>query len=155
MLASTCFRNNALLAHAAGEQNLAEHIVDLVCAGVVELIALEIDFRAAKFFCQAFCEIERARATDIMFGEMIKLGLKSRILFGDLIGLFQLKDERHQSLGDKAAAEQAEMPALIGSGAIGILQGRAQRSAPEVGPCLTALRPLNQALPWILGLVER
>jgi hypothetical protein len=39
--------DDALLAHALGQQDLAEHVVDLVRAGVVELLALEIDLRAA------------------------------------------------------------------------------------------------------------
>ena len=46
MLAGSCFRDDALLAHAPREQNLAEHIVDLVRASVVELVALEIDLGA-------------------------------------------------------------------------------------------------------------
>ena len=39
--------DDARLAHAAREHDLAEHIVDLVRAGVIELLALEIDLRAA------------------------------------------------------------------------------------------------------------
>ena len=40
--------DDALLAHAPRQQNLAEHVVDLVRAGVIELLALEIDFGAAE-----------------------------------------------------------------------------------------------------------
>ena len=39
--------DDALLAHAPRQQDLAEHVVDLVRAGVIELLALEIDFGAA------------------------------------------------------------------------------------------------------------
>jgi hypothetical protein len=35
------------LAHPLGEQRLAQHVVDLVRAGVVEVLALEQDPRAA------------------------------------------------------------------------------------------------------------
>ena len=48
MLAGAGLGDDARLAHAAGEQDLAEHVVDLVRAGVVQLLALEIDFRAAR-----------------------------------------------------------------------------------------------------------
>ena len=34
-------------AHATREQNVAQRIVDLVRAGVVQLLALEIEFRSA------------------------------------------------------------------------------------------------------------
>ncbi len=47
MLSGAGLGDDAGLAHAAREQDLAEHIVDLVRAGVVQLLALEIDFRAA------------------------------------------------------------------------------------------------------------
>jgi len=41
-------------AHAAGQKDLAHHIVDLVRAGVVELFALEIELGAAKMLGQPF-----------------------------------------------------------------------------------------------------
>ena len=66
MLTSAGFRDDARLAHANGEQNLANAIVDFVRAGMVQLIALEPDLRAfacwgvlADFFGQAFGIIKR------------------------------------------------------------------------------------------------
>jgi hypothetical protein len=51
--------DDAGLAHAAGQQDLAQHVVDLVRAGVVQLVALEVDLRPAKMLGQALGEIER------------------------------------------------------------------------------------------------
>ena len=48
MLTGAGFGDDARLAHAPREQDLAEHIVDLVRAGVVQLFALEIDFRRRR-----------------------------------------------------------------------------------------------------------
>ena len=39
--------DDARLAHAQRQHDLAEHIIDLVRAGVIELLALEIDLCAA------------------------------------------------------------------------------------------------------------
>src|SRR5579885_704724 len=36
------------------------------------------------------------------------------------VGALEVEDQRHQSLGDEAAAVDAEMPALVGAGAEGI-----------------------------------
>ena len=47
VLAGAGLGDDARLAHAAGEQDLAEAIVDLVRAGVVQLVALEVDLCAA------------------------------------------------------------------------------------------------------------
>ncbi len=60
--AGTGFGDDPGLAHPLGQQDLAEAIVDLVRAGMVELIALEIDLGAAQFGRQPLSEIERARA---------------------------------------------------------------------------------------------
>ena len=60
VLARARFRDNAGLAHALGQQDLAEAVVDLVRAGVVQLVALEVDFRAAETLGQPLGVIERA-----------------------------------------------------------------------------------------------
>ena len=54
--------DDALLAHALGQQDLADAVVDLVRAGVVELFALEVDLRAAAVFGQALGEVQRRGA---------------------------------------------------------------------------------------------
>ncbi len=48
MLAGAGLGDDAGLAHALGKQDLADAVVDLVRAGVVQLFALEIDLRAAE-----------------------------------------------------------------------------------------------------------
>ena len=96
------------------------HVVDLVRAGVIELVALEIDFGAAEMRGHPLGEIERARPADIVFEEVIELALEARVGLGGLVGLLQREDQRHQGFRDEAAAENPEMAALVGSVAIGI-----------------------------------
>ena len=52
--------DDARLAHAPRQHDLAEHIVHLVRAGVVELLALEIDFRAARQMLRSGARRNRA-----------------------------------------------------------------------------------------------
>ena len=66
------------------------HVVDLVRAGVVQLVALEIDLGAAEMLGQALGEIERAGPADIMFEEAVELGLEARVGLGVLVGLLEL-----------------------------------------------------------------
>ena len=47
VLAGAGLGDDARLAHAPGEQRLADGVVDLVRAGVVQVLALEADLRAA------------------------------------------------------------------------------------------------------------
>ena len=53
------FRDDALLAHAHGEQALAEAVVDFVRAGVQQIFALEIDARAAEMLGQPRSKLQR------------------------------------------------------------------------------------------------
>jgi hypothetical protein len=111
VLARAGFRDDPRLAHAAGEDDLAQHVVDLVRAGVVQLIALEVDLRAAKTVCQAFGEIKRAGAADIVGPEIVHLGPEALVGLGVLVLRLKLEDQRHQRFGHEPPAEIAE-PAL-------------------------------------------
>ena len=77
VLAGAGLGDDPALAHAPRQQDLAEHVVDLVRAGVVELVALEIDLGAAEMPGQPLGEIERARPADIMLEVIVELGLKA------------------------------------------------------------------------------
>jgi hypothetical protein len=136
--------DDARLAHALGQHDLAQHVVHFVGAGVVEVLALEINLRAhqaggrltLKVRGQPLGEIERRRPADIVLQMTVHLALERRIGFGRRIGLLELEDQRHQGLSDEAAAVDAEVPALVGSGAkrIGLLHdGHAITSVEEPG----------------------
>src|SRR5258708_19712476 len=120
MLAGAGLGDNALFADAPRHNDLAEHVVDLVRAGMVELLALEIDFRAAEMPGEALGEIQRRRPADIVPEIAVHFRLECRIGLGVGVSLFQIEDQRHQRFRDKAPAENAEMTALVGTAAEGI-----------------------------------
>ena len=74
------------LAHAAGEQRLADGVVDLVRAGVVQVLALEQDARAADFVAQALGFVDRARPADVMREVVVELGDEGRIDARGVVG---------------------------------------------------------------------
>ena len=120
MLASAGFGDDSGLAHADREQDLADAIVDLVRAGMVELVALEPDLRAlsiggrfANMVGEPLGKIERAGAADIMFEQVVEFFLERRVGLGGAIMFFQIENQRHQRFGDIAAAKFAEMAALV------------------------------------------
>ena len=82
VLAGAGLGDDARLAHALGQQDLAEAVVDLVRAGVVQLLALEIDLRAAEMLGQPLGEIERARPAGIVLSRCVELGLEGRVVLG-------------------------------------------------------------------------
>ena len=127
MLARSRLGDDARLAHPAGEKDLAEHIVDLVCAGMIEFLALEIDFCAAPpagsggFLADMEGHplgiIERARSPGIMGEQIVEFGLEGRIRLGGVVMLLKIEDQRHQGFGNEPAAENAKMPGFVGTGA--------------------------------------
>ena len=62
VLARAGLGDDARLAHALGEEDLAHGVVDLVRAGVEQVFALEINFRAAEFLGEPFGKIKRRGA---------------------------------------------------------------------------------------------
>ena len=120
VLAGAGLGDDAPLAHAPGKQNLPDGVVDLVRAGVVEVLALQIDLGALQVPGQALGEIERRRPADVMLEVIVELGLEGGILAGRLIGALDLEHQRHERLGDKTPAIDAVKPALVGPAAEGI-----------------------------------
>src|SRR5207253_6627350 len=66
------------------------HVVHLVGPGVIEILALEIDFGAAEMLAHALGEIQRARPADVMFEMGVHLRLERGIGLGVRVGLLQL-----------------------------------------------------------------
>jgi hypothetical protein len=134
MLAGAGLGDDARLAHALGQQDLAQHGVDLVRAGVVQLVALDVYFRAvaaarrqrSEVLRQALGVPQRRGPPDIMRQQPSPLRHEGRVALRLVIGALDLQDQRHQRLGHETAAELAEAAAGIGALAEGVGQGLVQ-----------------------------
>src|SRR6516165_5450400 len=73
VLAGAGLGDDPALSHAPRQQGLAEHVVDLVCAGVVELVTLQIELCPAEMSGQSLSEKKRARPPDIMLKIIVEL----------------------------------------------------------------------------------
>ena len=74
VLAGAGLGDDAGLAHAPGEQGLAQHVVDLVRAGVVEVLALEEDPGAARVLGEPGHLGERAGPAGVVDQQVVELG---------------------------------------------------------------------------------
>src|SRR5262249_34458127 len=101
---------------------------------------------------QALGEIERGRPADIILEVTLHLALEGGVVLRRRIGALEIEDERHQRLGDEAAAVEAEMPALVGTGAegIGLLDGHALLMVRLAADTLVAARAATMKA-WILS----
>ena len=114
VLARAGFGGDPRLSHPHREQRLAERVVHLVRAGMTEVFALEVDFRAAEFRGQIGGEVKRRRTADVLARQTLELGAKGRVAPRRAVRTLQLSERRNQGLRDVAAAELAEVSALIG-----------------------------------------
>ena len=121
MLAGAGLGDDAPLAHAAGEQRLAERVVDLVRAGVREVFALQEDAGAAERLAQAPRFVERRRAPDVIAEQVLELLMERRILPRVEVGALELGDRRDERLGNEAPAVLAVVAARVG---IAMAEGR-------------------------------
>ena len=106
-------RNQPRFAEAFCQQRLADGVVNLVGAGVVQILALQPNLRAACFFRQAFGEIQRRRAADIISKLRAKLRPESGVVLRGAVGVLQLQHRLHQSFGDELSAKAAEIAARV------------------------------------------
>ena len=113
MLAGPGLGRDARLAHALGEQRLAERIVDLVRAGMAEVFALQINLRAAQFGREIGAEKERRRPSDVFARVARQVFAELRIPSCQLVGFFQFEQRGHQGFGDEAPAKLPETSATI------------------------------------------
>src|SRR4029450_9294936 len=94
--------DDAPLAEPRGEQDLAERIVDLVRAGVVQVLPLEDD--AATGRREPLCLVERCGTTDVVRPQMLELlpegGVAQRLVPAAL----ELVERRDKRLRDVAPA---------------------------------------------------
>ena len=107
VLPRTGLRDDAPLAHPLGEQCLAHSAVDLVRAGVREVLALQE--HAGETYCAGKTRGigERRRPAHPVAQDPSELGLKSRVGASLEPRRLELRDRRHERLGEILAAELA------------------------------------------------
>ena len=109
MLSSAGFGNDARLAHALGKHGLADGVVDFVCAGVVEVFALQEDLRAAHLAAHAGCVVHGGWATHKVRQFGLEFGDELRVVLVLGVSVFELVDGVRQGFTDKTTAVDAEM----------------------------------------------
>ena len=118
MLARASFGDQPGFAHPRGQQGLADGVVDLVGAGVVEVLALEIDLGAAQSPAPAFRVIERGGAADVAGQVRVQFPEEFGVAAIGSPGIVQLVQGFHQGFSDEPATVAAEMAVDVGELAV-------------------------------------
>ena len=113
VLAGTGLGDDAPFTHAPCQQDLADAVVDLVGAGVVQILALEIEAGSAELLGQPFGQVQRAGAADIVAQQGAVLLPEAVVSTGGGERLLQRLQRRHQGLRHVAAAVAAKLSHCI------------------------------------------
>jgi hypothetical protein len=97
------------LADALGEQRLAEHVVDLVRAGVVEVLALQDDASPAGVRREARNLGDDRRPPRVAAAEFGEFGAEGGVELGEVVGLAELIEGGDEGFGHESPAEVAEV----------------------------------------------
>ena len=94
--------------HSAGQKDLAEHVVDLVSSGMVQLVPFHVHFRAAEMLGKPLGKVKRRRTAHIVLPKIVHFGPEAGLRFRfDVFG-FQIQDQGHQRFRHESPAEFAE-----------------------------------------------
>ena len=155
MLAGPGLGDDPGLAEPPGQERLAERVVDLVRAGVGEVLALQVEaqardraaygvarptaaWRAARLVRhrvgQAIGTIERRRTPGEPCEEVAELGPEDRVLAERVVRGLEPLERGHQRLGHVAATEVALHPPPAGAIRVEQAGMDGRRAEREVGP---------------------
>ena len=113
MLTRARFGDQAGLSHLFGEQSLTEHIVYLMRARVVQILALEVYFCAAEVFGDLFCVVKQRRSACVAVEQLRQLAVEFGVVLKMIISLLQLNNGVHQCFGNVLPAVYAEASVFV------------------------------------------
>ena len=100
-----------------------------------QILALQVNARAAEMSCQAISELERRGTAREILQKIVEAGLERSVGFGLFIDSFQFEQRHHERFGNVAAAIRAKAPGyrggdseLRGHGVERILSHKADKS---------------------------
>lgn len=114
VLAGAGFRDHAAFAHAAGEEGLAQGIIDLMGAGVEQVLAFQVDTGTLEFAREALGEIKGRWSARVVPHKVGQFLLERRVDFGAGIFGREITQGGHERLRDEHAPVRAEVSPGVG-----------------------------------------
>jgi len=113
MLAGARLGDHPVLAHAPGEERLAEGVVDLVGAGVAEVLAFEVNIGPAIMAGQACRIVKQGFPSGVFLKVTAEFRLEIRIILRFCVKILQFIQCGHDGFRYETAAKSAESAIFI------------------------------------------
>src|SRR5919199_2400250 len=149
VLAGPGLGDDPLLTDPLGERGLAQHVVDLVRAGVVEVLALEPDARPAGVLGEPGHLGDRARPAGVVTLQRGELLDEGRVDAHRAVGLGQLVERGDQRLRHEPATEDPEVAGGVGPAGVRRPESRFRRGDGARGHAPRVPRPGAGVAGWV------
>ena len=113
MLAGAGLCNDARLPEALGQKRLPEHVVDLVTARVIQILALEEDPRATGVLGEPLDVRERGGTSRVLLEQASQLSTERPVAHRLLVRRGEFVEGRDERLGHEPPAEVTEERARL------------------------------------------
>ena len=107
MLTCSGLRDYTGLAHLLRKESLTEYVVYLVRTGVVQILALEVDLRAAEILCHLLSVVEQGRSAGVLAQQGVQLVVELLVVLVEFVSVLKLVYFIHERFGDILSAEIA------------------------------------------------
>src|SRR5207249_758385 len=134
VLAGARLGDQPALLQPACNQRLSDRVVDLVGAGVEQVLALEEDAGTAEPPREAAGEVEPGRPSGVLAEPARELALEGGVAGQARVGPLELEELRHEGFGDVPAPVLAEVPVLVRQPWPGAGPPRPPNDPPSRGP---------------------
>ena len=112
VLASAGLGDDTRLAQLLGEQGLTEHVVDLVRARVVQVLALQEHAHTAQVGCETRCLSQQRGTSGVVQEQVAQTALERLVAPQALPRGLNLFEGAHEGLGDETSTEITEVRSL-------------------------------------------
>ncbi len=106
--------DDPFLPHPPRQQPLADGVVHLVRAGMVQVFPLQVNLGPPQLAGELFGEVERIRPPHVLAEIVVELLLELPVASVVTVRLLQLQQRRHESFRHVSAAKLTEVPVLVG-----------------------------------------
>ena len=98
MLTGSCLCDHTGFSHFLCQQYLPQHVINLMCTGMIQIFSLQIHFCPAEILCHMSRIVQPGRSSRIFIQKLRQFPVELRVIFIMIVGFLQFQNRIHQRL---------------------------------------------------------